>query len=88
MVALSEVVIHGWDVARSSGQPYDQDPATLDACLRHVSAFAGGEPIEGLFGPAVPVPADAPRLDRLVGLSGRDPAWTALGSGQGATAEV
>jgi uncharacterized protein (TIGR03086 family) len=76
LVALSEVVIHGWDVARASDQAYDVDPATLDACLRHVSTFAGGEPIEGLFGRAVEVPADAPPLDRLIAGSGRDPAWT------------
>jgi len=29
----------------------------------------------GLFGPVVEVPEDAPLLDRVIGLSGRDPAW-------------
>ena len=33
----------------------------------------------GLFGPPVPVPKDAPLLDRLLGLTGRDPAWRAGG---------
>lgn len=27
------------------------------------------------FGPRVDVPEDAPAIDRLVGLSGRDPRW-------------
>jgi hypothetical protein len=33
----------------------------------------------GLFGPPVPVPDDAPLLARLLGLTGRDPAWRAGG---------
>jgi hypothetical protein len=28
-----------------------------------------------VFGPVVPVPDDAPLLDRVIGLSGRDPGW-------------
>jgi hypothetical protein len=29
----------------------------------------------GQYGPAVPVPDDAPVADRLMGFVGRDPAW-------------
>jgi len=31
---------------------------------------------DGIFGPTITVPDDAPLLDRVVGLSGRDPAWS------------
>lgn len=74
-VALAEVVIHGWDVAVATGQNYDCDAATAHACLQHLSQFdtAG---TEGMFGPAVPVPDDAPAIDRIAGLSGRDPEWS------------
>jgi uncharacterized protein (TIGR03086 family) len=73
IVALTEVVIHGWDVAAATGQRYDVDPAALDAVLPHVAATAAGGPVEGLFGAAVPVADDAPPLDRVIALSGRDP---------------
>ncbi|WP_461087131.1 TIGR03086 family metal-binding protein [Streptomyces deserti] len=77
LVATDELVIHGWDLARATGQDYAPDPAALQACHAFLAAAAddpdrGG----GIFGPVVPVEADAPLLDRAVGLSGRDPAWT------------
>ena len=73
-VALAEVVIHGWDVAAAAGQPYDCDPATVQACLEHLEQFdAGGT--EGMFGPAVPIADDAPAMDRIIAMSGRRPAW-------------
>lgn len=75
-VALAEVVIHGWDVAAATGQAYDCDPATAQACLEHLAQFdAAGT--EGMFGPAVPISDDARDLDRIVALSGRDPVWRA-----------
>ena len=30
IVAMTEVVIHGWDLAAATGQAYDVDPVTLD----------------------------------------------------------
>ncbi len=74
-VALTEVVIHGWDVARATGQSFDCDPATTQPLLAHVSQVAAEGPVEGLFGPAVAIGDDAPALDRAIALSGRDPAW-------------
>ncbi|MFB1294199.1 TIGR03086 family metal-binding protein [Mycobacterium sp. pW049] len=76
LIALTEVVVHGWDVAVAAGLPYDVPDKMLTAVRDHVASFSGGEPIEGLFGAAVPVPDDAPLMDRVVALTGRDPAWT------------
>ena len=75
-VALAEVVLHGWDVARAIGARYDSDPATLQACLDHLAQFDSAG-TKGIFGPAVPTADDADDLARAVARSGRDPAWRA-----------
>ncbi|MET9853906.1 TIGR03086 family metal-binding protein [Streptomyces sp. NPDC006450] len=85
LVAVNELVIHGWDLARATGQEYAPDQAALDTSYAFLLAAAeeggGGD----IFGPAVPVPDDAPLLDRAVGLSGRDPGRTGgAGPGTGA----
>ena len=79
LVALDEIVVHGWDVARATGQAYDCDAASLEAVQAFVSQFSepGQEEARaGLFGPVVDVPEDAPLLDRVIGLTGRDPGWS------------
>ncbi len=76
-VTADELVVHGWDLARATGQPYTPDPAALEAAHGFLLAAAQeGERGEGIFGPVVPVPSGAPLLDRTIGLSGRDPGWT------------
>jgi len=74
IVGLDELVIHGWDLAKATGQPAGYDGPGLEEVFRLVTEFRGGG-IEGLFGPEVPVPDDAPVLDRILGVSGRDPGW-------------
>ena len=79
IVALDELVVHGWDIARATGQPYDIDPASLESVHGFVAQFSGpGREAarEGMFAPEVPVPDDAPLLDRVIGITGRDPAWS------------
>ncbi|WHT17464.1 TIGR03086 family metal-binding protein [Crossiella sp. CA-258035] len=79
MVAMNELVVHGWDVARSIGADYSVRAAELAAALEFVEQFSGPESEadrEGLFGPVVTVDPGQPPLDRLIGLSGRDPRWT------------
>jgi hypothetical protein len=54
-------------------------PAEVAALVALVAQFSGPEQSasrEGLFGPVVEVPGDAPLLDRVIGLTGRDPAWS------------
>jgi uncharacterized protein (TIGR03086 family) len=75
-VAVDELVIHGWDLARGTGQPYDPDPAALRASYDFLHASAEDPSRDAIFGPIVPVPEDASLLDRALGLSGRNPGWT------------
>ncbi|WP_225836344.1 TIGR03086 family metal-binding protein [Streptomyces sp. NK08204] len=75
-VAVEELVIHGWDLARAIGVPYEPDRAALESGHGFLLGMAQDPSRgEGAFGRVVPVPSGAPLLDRAVGLSGRDPGW-------------
>ena len=78
-VAVDELVLHGWDLAKATGQSFNVDPASVEAVLEFTAASAepGQEAMrEGLFGPVVHVADDAPAFERALGFSGRDPGWT------------
>jgi uncharacterized protein (TIGR03086 family) len=71
---ITEMLAHGWDLARASGQtPHYPDAVVEDqiafsrALLQNLPA--GRTP----FAPSLPVPDDAPPLDRLAALLGRAP---------------
>ncbi|MBY5161944.1 TIGR03086 family metal-binding protein [Salsipaludibacter albus] len=79
VVALDEVVLHGWDLAVATGQPFTVDPDLLPAVHGFVEATAAPEMAdarEGLFGPVVEVDDDASPLERVLALAGRDPRWS------------
>jgi uncharacterized protein (TIGR03086 family) len=73
---IAELVLHGWDLAAATGQDYSVSSRAAEAALHAVEANA--ELFRQYKGFAEPVPtaADAPVLDRVLALSGRDPAWT------------
>lgn len=76
VVALDELVVHGWDLAVATGQEYRSDDDSVRRCLAFAESVGDDpEARAGLYGPVVPVPADAPLLDRLLGATGRDPRW-------------
>ena len=87
-VISDDLVLHGWDLARATGQDDTMDPedverlwaittaipAALMEKYRTPGAFGPGVEV---YGPEVEVDAEAPRQDRLLGLIGRDPGWSA-----------
>ncbi|MFF8790422.1 TIGR03086 family metal-binding protein [Streptomyces sp. NPDC015125] len=78
--ALNELVLHGWDLARATGQEYTPDAAGLGVSYTLLAPLAEGPDRVPVFGPPVEVAADAPLLDQVVALSGRRPDWAPPGS--------
>ena len=73
---LAELVLHGWDLAAGTGQSYTVGDKAAEAALTAVAANAELFRQYKGFAEPVPVAADAPVLERVLALSGRDPAWT------------
>jgi uncharacterized protein (TIGR03086 family) len=76
---IAEMVLHGWDAAKASGQLYTARDDVAAAVLAAVQANAELFRKYQGFADAVPVPASASVLDRALALSGRDPSWRPIG---------
>lgn len=79
-MALGELVLHAWDLARGLGEPVSWDDALLAEVHEALTQLTPLGRQMGAFGPAVDVAPDAPLLDRVVAVAGRDPAWTPEGT--------
>ncbi|MCA1655021.1 MAG: TIGR03086 family protein [Pseudonocardiaceae bacterium] len=78
---VGELVVHGWDLARATGQTLELDDELLTYVHAAVASGAEQGRDMGIYGAEVAVPATAPMLARIVGLTGRDPEWSAAGAG-------
>jgi uncharacterized protein (TIGR03086 family) len=73
-----DFLVHGWDVATSIAAPYRPDHELAAAALAIASQWPDTPNSRGpgaAFTTRVPVPADAPDFERLLGLLGRSPSW-------------
>jgi uncharacterized protein (TIGR03086 family) len=69
-----DLVVHGWDLARATGQDATIAPDLAAEALDISSDLLSPELREaGVFGPEVPAAADDPLHDRLVAFMGRRP---------------
>lgn len=84
LVALNELAVHAWDLARATGQEYVAEEATLRAAKEFMDAWPDGSR-GSAFGPVVDVPEEPSLLDHVVGLSGRDPRWLVVPGSQQAS---
>lgn len=71
----SDLVLHGWDLAKATGQAFTVSEAAAALTFEFVEASAGQGQAMGIYGRPVPVDGGAPLLERAIGLSGRDPGW-------------
>ncbi len=73
---VSDIAVHGWDIARSTGQQTDFDPEVGELALEWARDNLKPQLRGQAFGAEVSVAPDAPLYDRLAGFFGRDPrAW-------------
>ena len=72
---IMEMVLHGWDIARATGQDYRCDPRVEQAVLETVQAQGDMFRQYQGFAAVVPVPDGATAFDRALAVSGRDPRW-------------
>ncbi len=76
-MAAVDAFVHGWDLAKATGQSTDLAPGLAEELLAGLRQMPGGPPRgadgEGPFGPEVEVPESAPAADRLAGFLGRTP---------------
>ena len=71
----ADVFMHTWDLARATGQDDTLDAEYCTELLEGMIPYEEAMRGSGQYGPAVPVPDDAPVQDRMLGFIGRDPNW-------------
>lgn len=75
-MALTELLMHGWDLATATDQRVDYGEDTAREVHRFVAETAEMGRQMGAYGAEVPVSRHATAFERALGLAGRDPNWT------------
>ena len=69
--AFMDTLIHGWDLAKATGQDTALDSGLVEACYSMFADQADGMRASGIIGPRVPVDPDASTQVKLLGALGR-----------------
>jgi uncharacterized protein (TIGR03086 family) len=73
-IAIFDVTVHAWDLAKATGQSTALDGQVLGSALEVGRQMIAPEMRDaGMFGREVPVPDSAPTQDRLAAFAGRQP---------------
>jgi uncharacterized protein (TIGR03086 family) len=68
-----DLLVHGWDLARATGQDATIDPAELPKLWEDTLVFGDNIRSESTCGPEITPPEDATEQERLLAYLGRDP---------------
>ncbi|MGH4032386.1 TIGR03086 family metal-binding protein [Actinomycetota bacterium Odt1-20B] len=74
-MVLLDLTVHAWDLARATGQAYEADPRVVAVLSPAVERMAPMAREMGVFGESVSAPEGAGDFERLLAVTGRDPAW-------------
>ena len=73
-IAFSDSLIHGWDLAVSTGQDPTMPQGLPDAAFEMIHGRFTDEQRKGVFNPEISIAADASAQEKLLAYTGRDPA--------------
>lgn len=74
-MALGDLTVHSWDLARATGQPYEPAAGVVAMLNEEFTALAPTARKMDVFGAPFPVGEDATPFESLLAETGRDPAW-------------
>jgi uncharacterized protein (TIGR03086 family) len=72
-IAFSDQLLHGWDVAKATGQDATMPAGLADAAFEMIHGRFTDEQRQGVFKPEVAVRDDASAQDKLLAYTGRNP---------------
>jgi uncharacterized protein (TIGR03086 family) len=72
-IAFSDILLHGWDLARATDQDATMPDGLPAAAYQMVHGRFTDEQRKGVFKPEIPVAPDASAQDKLLAYTGRDP---------------
>jgi uncharacterized protein (TIGR03086 family) len=73
-IAFADMLLHGWDLARSTGQDTTMPDGLAQAAYDTIHGRFTDDQRQGVFKPELPVPDDATPQQRLLAYTGREPA--------------
>lgn len=75
-IRLYDLLAHGWDLSRATGQPVDLPDDLVQPALAFAHVQLAEQRREGRFAPAQTLNENAPAIERLAAFLGRTVAWS------------